>query len=200
MNHRAKKIYYVPGLISLIFLLLLFFVRLKQQGALKKFGLLEINLIEKRDLSQIPKRNYLTIDSRKTAEIRDKIESIAFNKDSINGIHVKFDISTKYAEVVATYNEIEKVSNPNLASLIHNYDLWIFHRKRNKSEAPHYFYCGTGDMMQRQYEEREKIRARGKFLSDNEYKFIIITAIYLAIVFYSLVYIKSLLSEESVSY
>ena len=142
---NRKKIYYVPGIISLTLLPILFIVSAQKEIKRKTFTALTVRLIDTTaynilfndpDIpkkSFLPKRNFVEInltgenekDNIKLDFARLRIREITSQNDSINGVHFKFGDSSKYWTYVKAFDILtsEKVER----YLPINNDIWFYH-------------------------------------------------------------------------
>ncbi|HSC53755.1 MAG TPA: hypothetical protein VLC98_09050 [Phnomibacter sp.] len=154
-----KKIYYVPGIISLIILPFLFThfaekeIKSNSVGVMRIF-LADTNLPKKfpevfRDfkIEFPPKRNYTDIDftgNEKSDKIKldyaqIKIREILSANDSVNGVHFKFSDSSKYWAFVKSIDVLRTEGAKTYMPL--DNDLWFYHFPPDTTNVN--FICGT---------------------------------------------------------
>lgn len=148
---RHKKIYYTPGLISLVFLPLLILWHLNKEGVFNRFSVIEINIWspdwEIPHYSEPlqdghPKRNYTQIrmtgheqeDNIKLSFAQLSMRELKLSEDVTEGIHIHFGDSSKYWALVkaidiCTFEQIKSWT-------LYKNELWIFNLKKDPSKTP----------------------------------------------------------------
>lgn len=110
-----KKLFYVPGLLSLVLLFPLCYHALLSQGAFKKETIIEIvywnpevkfynSYYGDDPYKPQPKRNYYSfnltgneeVDKRTLITAQNKIRNLHLSNDTLNGVHFHFHKSAKY--------------------------------------------------------------------------------------------------------
>lgn len=140
---KYNRIYYVPGMITLLFAPLIFLVRTTHYLNERKEYCIPIFYLEKEDYnhllmnSMLAKRNYYLIelnnnkdDSLKFLFIEKYARAIELSHDTINGIKLVFGDNLKYKSIIQAFNICIK-------SKITNYlpcqdTLFIYYQKRRK--------------------------------------------------------------------
>ncbi|NDK54756.1 hypothetical protein [Pontibacter fetidus] len=132
---KHKKLYYVPGLISLIMLPLLFAYFGKKEVQKLDVRLMEINFWNPdfAELIPFPEREYtkfiLTGDSIKDKAIFTKadlqIKKLYADRDTINGVHFIFQDSASYGSFVNTINNLKE--NDIARYFPYENNLWVLY-------------------------------------------------------------------------
>lgn len=140
---KYNRIYYVPGMITLLFAPLIFLARTKQYLNERKEYCIPIYYLEKEDYNNkflnpiLAKRNYYLIelnnnkdDSLKFLFIENYAREIELSHDTINGIKLVFGDNLKYKALIQAFNICIK-------SKITNYlpcqdTLFMYYQKRSK--------------------------------------------------------------------
>jgi len=122
--NKIKRIYYVPGLVSLVLLTLMLLVYIQNKGGFKRYSIVLVDYFipqfgfapegnvdyPKRDYSTLVIGNDIRENNRNVQVIQDKIEKMILEQDSISGINILFDVNAKYesfVQVVSALNQIE---------------------------------------------------------------------------------------------
>lgn len=158
-----KKIYYIPGLISLVFLPLLMLWHLNKEGAFQKYSAIEVYsfyLEPNIDIEEyasyfkdsILKNNYIEIkltgneeeDIIKLRSAQLNIRELKQSEEKTKGLCIHFGDSSKYWELVKAI-DICNIEEIKTFSLFKN-NLWIFNFKKDPTmiterEFP-IFECG----------------------------------------------------------
>ena len=142
---NRKKIYYVPGIISLTLLPILFIISAQKEIKSKTLTVLTVRLIDTiayksffscsydSKTSFLPKRNFVEInltgenekDNTKLDFARLRIREITSQNDSVNGIHFKFEDSTQYWAYVKAFDILTSEKAKRYLPI--NNDIWFFH-------------------------------------------------------------------------
>ncbi len=148
---RYKKLYYVPGLLSLLLVPLLFIaIALEQTQKLNKRAL-EVNAWHPSlaENYSFPERDYkeiaLTRDAEQNrtaiANTRVYIKQLYANEDTINGIRYNFQ-DASYGTYVSILNSF-KVDSVSYYAVYGN-SIWVLNKPKPKEdEALLWFVCGT---------------------------------------------------------
>lgn len=147
---KHKKLYYVPGLISLALLpLLLVYIG---EEVLDRFNknVLYLNVTNEAIREElgwpIPERAYTelaftgdsTHDSNISKYIKSKTRGYIASNDTLNGLHILFDSKAKYASLVEVLN-YNSYDNGIVAGFTES-GIWMFYRP--PYDGP-YLICGT---------------------------------------------------------
>ncbi|MBI1766992.1 MAG: hypothetical protein HYR67_01300 [Bacteroidetes bacterium] len=164
MSKRSKKIYYVPGMISLIMLLPFVYKFLSDKNLFRQLHSMEMTWTSKRSLQidsishpefysimypkgifkRILKRKYFLVelngddnkDSQKLRLAEQRIKDLISSPDTTIGIHFKFTPQTKYRSFIQTLNILLK--NNAKTYWTHEDDIWVitFAHKQIKEPPP----------------------------------------------------------------
>jgi hypothetical protein len=153
INKKRKKIFYVPGMISLIFIPLLSLVYFYKTDSFTVFGLLDISFADDKSFQEykIPiLRKYKEFDfngSKSTEkknlnELQLFLRKLVKKSDTINGAKVHFGAKTDY-DVFVNVIDILNVENvPTWAP--YKDDIYILvGSKPKKSKIMNQWVCGT---------------------------------------------------------
>lgn len=155
-----KKIYYIPGLISLTVLPILFISFAQKDLRNKSLQVLTVfqidttklnNLLQGTDLpksSFLPKRNFIEInidgnnenDKMKLDFARIRIREIVSNNDDINGIHFRFGDSSQYWSFVKAIDILASENAKRYLTI--NNDIWVYQIPPDTIRS-NTFRCGT---------------------------------------------------------
>lgn len=143
LKERLRKIYYKPGIISLLILPFVFIYFANNEIKRKTSFVLPLVMADTNYLKTIkafqvhynsfpPKRNYVDIrftgdnnaDQTKIAFAQIKIREIIEEKDYNNGIHFKFTDNCTYGTFVNTINILKKDSAKTYMAL--EKDIWFY--------------------------------------------------------------------------
>lgn len=165
MRTNKRKLFYVPGLISLFFLPFIYIylsnneVKQRNLSVLKLFAidtalLNNIFIVDKSFTKQpfLPKRNYLYInlngnnqeDVVKLEFAKLKIREIIKNNDAENGIHFEYLDSANYWTFVKAIDILQTESAKRYLSI--DNDIWFFHQPPDTTKIfgnDNLFTCGT---------------------------------------------------------
>lgn len=151
---RYKKLYYVPGLISLLLVPLLFIPTAVEHTQKLKKRVLEVNAWHP-SLAEhypFPERDYkeiaLTRDAEQNktaiANTRVYIKQLYANEDTINGIRYNFQ-DASYGTYVSIVNSL-KVDSTTYSAMYGN-SIWVFNNPKPKEvEPPLLLVCGTSSI------------------------------------------------------
>jgi hypothetical protein len=147
---RYKKLYYVPGLLSLLLVAMLFIpIALEQNRRLDK-RVMEVNAWHP-DLGILfpfPERNYIQVVLTKDAEqnkaaianSRAFIKQMYATGDGVNGIRYVFQ-DASYGTYVSILNSL-KVDSINYYAVYDN-SIWVLSRPKPVEPQPLLFECGN---------------------------------------------------------
>jgi hypothetical protein len=124
-----RKLYYVPGMISLIILPLILLSYSSQWRQKEDWRVVEINYFDHKP----PQRNYLdlrltgnpSLDKTIIDYSRLRIQEILSSKDTLNGIHFVFGKQAKYSSFVKIFNNMLLDEKPYYTNS--GNEMWVFH-------------------------------------------------------------------------
>jgi len=151
-REKRKKIFYVPGMISLVLIPLFCLYHFYKVDAFKTYGVLHFGLpnkedFEKHKVGHLRKyrifnfNNQKSKEEQKLKELRFFIRDLVKNYDTINGTKIQFGIKTDYntfVDVMSIMSE-EKMS---VWSLFGN-TMYAFAHPKPKVKKDNRFFCGT---------------------------------------------------------
>lgn len=161
---KRNRIYYVPGLISLTLLPILFIIEAQKEVNNKPIHSLTVRLLDTtaiNDLSNevatpkinfLPNRNFIEINltgENETNKIKLgfaqlRIGEITFQNDTVNGLHFKFNDSSKYWAYVKAIDILTTEKAKRYLAI--NDDIWFYHVSTDTTtKKPVYtmLECGT---------------------------------------------------------
>jgi hypothetical protein len=183
---KHRKIFYVPGMISLVVLPILFLWFLYFSNSFKEYSCIELGLADKKSYYEILNefdfpnlRNYKIFVFNNTLE-KEKNNLINFQKslkiqnkfkDTINGIKLQFGKKMTYEVYIRILDILQSEKTPTYIEY-QNY-LWILNgnqrkEKANQREKEHIIVnCGTSfythlETLKIEAEEKEKANQREK--------------------------------------
>jgi len=155
-----RKIYYVPGTISLLLLLPLLYEWCQKEQASTQLRVLEVMVSDPKGLfaNPAPIRDYLSVELTGNA-VTDKIKldyaqirihEIETSADQLHGINIRFTDSTKYRSVVRVMDMLLNRQSNTIRWLWWKKNVWCFLAmpQTNEAPAPLPFLCGTSYMNQ----------------------------------------------------
>ncbi|MGZ9676483.1 hypothetical protein [Flavobacterium sp. GNP001] len=176
-NKQRKKIFYVPGMISLIFIPLLCLVYFYKTDSFNVYGSLvfvdsdedffyEYKVPSLRKYKKFDLNGSLSKEQKSLNELQFFLRDLVKEKDTINGAKVIFGPKTHYDVFISVLDilAVEKVST----SVLHNDDIYIIgsnnkpKRDKNKITATR-MNCGTSELMRQEYlRKQENLRVEEK--------------------------------------
>lgn len=142
MKTYRKKIFYLPGLISLLLLPLLGGLYLQNEFQKRNYRTIEINWWHpswKENYRNqnyyyeiYPNRNYTTISlsqenlekEKQLLEFRKQLKKLVSTKDTFDGLHIKFNKKSSFGDLVAVINILLKEKAKMY--VLKDYDVWVF--------------------------------------------------------------------------
>ena len=165
MKNRTR-IYYIPGWISLMMLLVLCTAFMHQRGVFEKEAIIKVYSCRAKDLgkgfiAKLPLRqfsNVFTICKAATPEIsaiQSKIQHLAAEKDTIEGIKIHFTAVAKHQSLVTI---LDILRTEKVVWWLIEGNIWVWY---NPPPPPTIwftpiFICGTAEMAQVQLADRLK--------------------------------------------
>ena len=169
-----RKIYYVPGMISLVLLLPLLYKWCQKEQASRELRALEVTVTNPKELltkpiygltTFPPARDYLTLeltgntvtDKIKLDYAQIRIHELETSADQIHGINIHFADSAKYRSVVKALDILLNKSN-TIRCLWWKKDIWCLAPPTQPADvpAPILPFCGTSYMNRILVEESVK--------------------------------------------
>ena len=171
-REKRKKIFYVPGLISLVFIPLFCLVYFYNINAFKVYGSLDISLVsdkeefEKYKIKDLRKYKDFIFNGEKTQELKLqelklqelKLQELKFfvrdlvrKYDTINGAKIHFGLKTDYNTFVNVIDILTTEKVPTWAPF--KDDMYVLASGKPKQKEDHRFFCGTGA-----YSEKNTLR------------------------------------------
>jgi hypothetical protein len=164
-QRKRKRIFYVPGMISLVLIPLFCFYHFYKVDAFKVYGGIDLHMPYEDDYFAKYKiaslRKYKVFDFNenelKTKEqlknVRSYLRILVNNKDTINGIKLHYGSKTHYDVFIKTIDIIDEEGAPSWA--INGNDIYILAStntyKEIKSDVANVsMNCGTGELIARQ--------------------------------------------------
>lgn len=159
-REKRKKIFYVPGMISLIFLPLFCFYHFYKVDAFKIYGGMKLDLPYK-DLFHEYKistlRKYKVFDFDGKMSEKNKLEEMAFylkdlkvRRDTVNGIQIHFGPKANYQTFISSIEILTVEDAPTW--VINDNDIFVIGssntpKKRKNSAVTNTMNCGTMEVM-----------------------------------------------------
>ncbi|MBF4518850.1 hypothetical protein IRZ71_21040 [Flavobacterium sp. ANB] len=171
-REKRKKIFYVPGMISLIFIPLLCLIYFYKVDAFKVYTLLNVelpapdnNVFEELNIADLRKYKIFNYNSnefeenRSLEKLRFSLRKLKKENDTINGIRIHLGKKMTYGVYVQVLNIFAEEGIE--IYIPHKDDFWVFMKpkpKQNKSiRIPIIRICGyDGDFWEKQREEAER--------------------------------------------
>lgn len=163
MKTNRRKIYYFPGLISLVLLPLLCCIYVQNEFQKRNYRLIEVNWWNPSWKENMPKglypfeiyptRNYLTINlstenlekGKQLATFQQNLKKLILTKDTTNGLHVIFSKWSTYGDFIAILNILQK--EKAIIYVLKDNDVWVFNFYPRQIDSPTANVpelCGTG--------------------------------------------------------
>ncbi|SNR65058.1 hypothetical protein [Flavobacterium sp. ov086] len=200
-REKRKKIFYVPGMISLVFIPLFCFYHFYKVDAFKVYSGIELGLpyedvFEKYKFSTLREYKVFEFNGSELDGTKDLnqmklyLRMLRTNKDTINGVKIHFGSQTYYETFIRTIDIIAEEEAPTW--IINNNDIYILgssntFKKVKDTIEYHTMDCGTGELMakQRRWELENKREEEEKAfqISFFQNKWKILSLGYLGLVF-----------------
>ncbi|UUF14625.1 MULTISPECIES: hypothetical protein [Flavobacterium] len=172
-REKRKKIFYVPGMISLVLIPLFCFYHFYKVDAFKVYGAIDLSLPNKGDFEKYKVetlRKYKVYkfsgnefeDKKKLNEMRFYLRKLRKEKDTINGIKLQYNSKTNYDTFIRTLDILTIEKAP--AWGIFDDDIYVIANsntpKKTKKDTIEYhtMNCGTGELMRQQAYWEQKNR------------------------------------------
>ncbi|KFF05029.1 hypothetical protein [Flavobacterium reichenbachii] len=172
-KQKRKRIFYVPGMISLVLIPLFCFYHFYKVDAFKVNAGINLHLPNKESFFEykIPSLRKYKVFNFNENEISEKkklqdmqlyLRKLANNKDTINGIKIHFGLKTNYDVFIRTIDILDEENAPDWT--INENDIYILgstntYKKVKDTIQYDTMNCGTLEIMRRQayWEQKEKI-------------------------------------------
>lgn len=161
---KRKKIFYVPGMISLVFIPLMCLYYFYKVDAFKVYGVIELSMPNKGDFVKYKVetlRKYKVykfkgdefVDKKTLNKMTFYLRKLIRDKDTVNGIKLQYNTKTHYDIFISTL-DILTIENAPTWGMFGN-DVYIIASnkslKKAKTESVNYrMNCDTGAIMERQ--------------------------------------------------
>ncbi|CAA9196751.1 hypothetical protein Flavo103_15310 [Flavobacterium collinsii] len=151
-REKRKKIFYVPGMISLILIPLFCFYHFYKVGAFKVFGVLDISLVpdkeefEKYKVKDLRKYRDFIFNGDKTQELKLQelryfVRDLVKKYDTVNGAKIHFGSKTDYNTFVNVIDILKVEEVPTWAP--YKDDIYVLASAKPKPKKDRRFFCGT---------------------------------------------------------
>lgn len=151
-REKRKKIFYVPGMISLVLIPLFCFYHFYKVDAFKVYGSLNFSVpnkgdFEKYKVEDLRKYKVFYFNGEKSQELQQLKELRVFAKDmikkydTINGAKIRFGSKTNYDTFISVINIMSEEKMPTWALFSDN--LYALANPKPKPTKKHSFVCGT---------------------------------------------------------
>lgn len=161
-REKRKKIFYVPGLISLVFIPVLCYYHFYKVDAFKVYSSLDIFLVpnkeefEKYNVKDLRKYKDFVFNGEKTQEpklqeLRFFVRDLVRKYDTINGAKIHFGLKTDYNTFVNVIDILATEKVPTWAPF--KDDIYVLASGKPKQKQDRRFFCDTGA-----YSEKNTLR------------------------------------------
>ncbi|KAF2513708.1 hypothetical protein EYY60_05635 [Flavobacterium zhairuonense] len=168
-REKRKKIFYVPGMISLVFIPLFCLYHFYKVDAFKVYNSIELSMpyennFEKYKFSTLRKYKEFSFarnhsEKKKLNEMRLYLRKLRVEKDTVNGIKIHFGLKSNYQTFISTLDILAEEEAPTW--VINKNDIYVLgssnvYKKVKDAIEHHTMNCGTGEVMRRQAYWAEK--------------------------------------------
>lgn len=170
-REKRKKIFYVPGIISLVFIPLLCLYYFYKIDAFKVYRSIELYVPvgnEFEDYRVLTLRKYKVfnfdgshLENNRLKEMRLYLRKLKIEKDTINGIKIHFGVKSNYQTFITSLDVLTEENAPTW--IANKNDIYILGSsntyKKVQDTIEHYtMNCGTGEIMRQQayWEQKAK--------------------------------------------
>jgi hypothetical protein len=152
-REKRKKIFYVPGMISLVLIPLFCFYHFYKVDAFKTYSSLEFSVpdkqyFEKYKVKDLRKYKVFYFNNKKSREL-EQLKELRFfardiikNYDTINGAKIQFGSKTDYDTFVSVINIMLEEDMPTWG-LFNDYEIYALGNAKPKLNIKRSFICGT---------------------------------------------------------
>lgn len=187
ITKKHRKIFYVPGMISLVVLPLLCFNFFRKNKSLVQYqgvnlyvassitGIKSDSLSYNPREGYLPKRNYFVYemdgnkDVQKLSRANSRILSLMKSKDSINGVTINFGKKATYATFVDVLDQLTAIGVPNYVVFGNSIFVYLIPEKKkyNEVKAPlNILKCGFGEANKAYFAQLESERQHHIFIQN----------------------------------
>lgn len=173
---KHRKLFYVPGMISLVVLPLLCMYNLVTNKSLLEYRSVDVSVSsfitnKKPDqtsqydgLGYVPKRNYLTYnfngknDEQKLSEANQTMLQLMKAKDTVNGVKFNFNRKATYDTFVRLIDQLAISSVPNYVIFENSFYVYVIPEEKNSlaSKVPiRMIRCGNYEANREYYDQLE---------------------------------------------
>lgn len=153
IREKRNKIFYVPGMISLVLIPVLCYYHFYKVDAFKVYGFLDISLVpnkeefEKYNVKGLRKYKDFIFNGEKTQELKLQelryfVRDLVKEYDTINGVKIHFGTKTDYNTFVNVIDILTTEKVPTWAPF--KDDVYVLASGKPKQKEDHRFFCGTG--------------------------------------------------------
>ncbi|MEN2402950.1 hypothetical protein GKZ90_0024400 [Flavobacterium sp. MC2016-06] len=170
---KRKKIFYVPGMISLVLIPLFCFCHFYKVDAFKVYGGMDLamppsdqNYFEEYKFKTLRKYKEFDFDvselgNKRLIEMQFYLRRLKMNRDTINGVKIHLGSKTRYETFISSIDIISLEDAPTW--IIDDNDIYVLassntYKKTKNEVAGHAMNCNTGEMMRQQayWEQKNK--------------------------------------------
>lgn len=168
---RRKKIFYVPGIISLVFIPLLCLCHFYRVDAFKVYRSIELyvpvgNEFEDYEFLTLRKYKIFNFDgscleNNRLNEMKLYLRKLRIEKDTINGIKIHFGMKSRYQTFINSLDILAEEDSPTW--ITNKNDIYVLgssntNKKVQDTVEHHIMNCGTGELMRQQayWEQKAK--------------------------------------------
>ena len=173
---KHKRIFYRPGMISLVFIPLLCLYFFHKNDSFKVYGGLNVGLVpdkenfEKYKIPSLRKYQVFNFDGseltekQKLNELKFFLRKLVVEKDTIIGVRTHFGSKTHFGVFVSVLDILNTEKVPTFAP--YKNDIYILASsnkpKTNKNATEHRMNCGTSALMEEEHLRMEEYRKEVK--------------------------------------
>ncbi|MDL2143608.1 hypothetical protein QQY79_13845 [Flavobacterium tructae] len=151
-REKRKKIFYVPGMISLILIPLFCFYHFYKVDAFKVYGVLDIYLVpdkeefEKYKIKDLRKYKDFIFNGEKTQELKLQelryfVRDLVKKYDTVNGAKIHFGSKIDYNTFVDVIDILKLEKVPTWAP--YKDDIYVLTSAKSRPKKDRRFFCGT---------------------------------------------------------
>jgi len=157
-REKRKKIFYVPGMISLVLIPLFCLCHFQKVEAFKTYGAIDFGIPNKGDFEKYKVgdlrkyklyyfNNQKSKEEQKLKELRLFTRDLVKRYDTINGAKVQFGPKTDYDTFIQVMNIMNEEEMPVWA--LFSDKLYAFTHSKPKPRKKPLYICGTGEYSER---------------------------------------------------
>ena len=166
MKNSHKKIFYVPGMISLLFIPLFCLLHLYSQNSFVEYYCMDIGFPSDKDIQEIkakygfpiPRKyeefvfnNQEKLEVNKFKTLKLSLQKLKKDNDTIKGVKIHLGKHCDYASYIRLLNILVETEMPTWVH--YEDDIWVLignRKKKQKSENHVRMNCGTQDNINRE--------------------------------------------------